>query len=384
MCQEGKSPPNKNIAPLTSIDTGQGPFEQIALDILKLPFTARHNQYLLVVEDFFSTWVEAFPLKRTAEPSVAQCILNGWVSRFGCPYTILTDQGPEFESNLFRCLNNMLQTRKLRTTTYHPRTDGMVERSNRTLIDIFSKYGEETPDWDLKLPLLLFAIRTSEHTTTGFSPFALTYGREARLPWDIVYGPAPNTPTPHKEWVAERKHHMTKVFQMVKDITKQRQLHQKEYFDKQRSGKFHKFEVGDLVMRCDPAARSKRGKLNRPWSGPHKIVGKVSDSLYKLEVSPGVETVFNAERLKVYFPRAGEPSRAERVEGVEEEEELSDEEEYEVEENNIPDPPAPIREEAHQLQLQGRQQEPIMGARGQLWCNIDPQNIAGWGRRHVQ
>ena len=384
VCQERKSPPNKNIAPLTSIDTGQGPFEQIALDIIKLPFTVRHNQYLLVIEDYFSKWVEAFPLKRTAAPSVAQCVLNGWVARFGCPYTILSDQGPEFESKLFHCLNNMLQTKKLRTTTYHPRTDGMVERSNRTLIDILSKYGQGDADWDLKLPLILFAIHTSEHTTTGFSPFALTYGREARLPWDIVYGPAPNTPTPHEDWVANRKHHMSKVFQMVKDHTTRRQLHQKEYFDKQRSGKFQKFEVGDLVMRCDPAARSKNGKLNRPWSGPHRVVGKISDSLYKLELRPGIETVINAERLKIYFPRAGESHGAERVEESMEEEEQSDleEDDVEVEENDIPVPPVNIGEEAHQVL--GRQHAPIMGARGQLWCNIDPQNIVGGGRRPHQ
>ena len=67
---------------------------------------------------------------------------------------------------------------------------------------MLAKYGGE-PDWDLELPLLLSAIRTSEHATTGFSPFTLTYGREARLPWDILYGPASRTPTP-LHWVAER------------------------------------------------------------------------------------------------------------------------------------------------------------------------------------
>ena len=67
----------------------------------------------------------------------------------------------------------------------------MVERSNRTVIDVLSKYASNEPDWDLRLPLVLFALRTSEHATTKFSPFRLVYGREAKLPWDIVYG----TPT---------------------------------------------------------------------------------------------------------------------------------------------------------------------------------------------
>ena len=155
VCQRRKHPPSKNVAPLQSINTGQGPFEQVALDIVKLPRTSRGNQYALVVEDYFSKWVEAFPLSRTVAPSVAQCIVNGWIARFGCPYTILSDQGSEFESELFKCVNETLEIHKLRTTTYHPRTDGMVERSNRTLIDVLSKYANTEPDWDLRLPLVL-------------------------------------------------------------------------------------------------------------------------------------------------------------------------------------------------------------------------------------
>ena len=112
ICQERKNPPTKNIPPLTNIDTGTGPFEQIALDILKLPVTERGNEFILLIEDYFSKWIEAFPLKRTIAPSVAQCLLNGWVARFGCPLTILSDQGSEFESHLFKCLNDMLGVKK--------------------------------------------------------------------------------------------------------------------------------------------------------------------------------------------------------------------------------------------------------------------------------
>ena len=309
VCQERRGPQSRNVAPLMSIDTGQGPFEQLALDLVKLPVTSRGNQYALVIEDYFTKWVEAFPLQGTAAPSVAQCLLNGWISRFGCPFTILSDQGREFESNLFKALNTMLQSKKLRTTTYHPRTDGMVERSNRTLIDVLSKYGKEEPDWDLKLPLVLFAIRTSEHSTTGFSPFALTYGREARVPWDIVYGPAPKSPMPPEEWVADRKKHMAKVFRMVKEQTARKQMHQKQYFDKNLKGKFQTFEVGEKVMYFDPASRSKVGKIHRPWSGPTRVVGKLSDVLYKIEVCTRGkmrEAVVNTERLKKYVERGSD------------------------------------------------------------------------------
>ena len=250
--------------------------------------------------------MEAFPLQRTNAPSVAQCILNGWIARFGCPHTILSDQGREFESKLFKSLNEALQTKKLRTTTYHPKTDGMVERSNRTIIDILSKYCEGEVDWDLRLPLILFAIRTSEHSSTGFSPFSLVYGREARIPWDIVYGPAPNTLMPLEKWVADRKKQMSQVFEMVREHTKKRQMQQKRYFDSNLKGEFQKFQMGDLVMMFDCSARTVHGKLNSPWVGPLTIVEKVSDCLYKVRMLNQKEVIVNVEKLKKYYQREQE------------------------------------------------------------------------------
>ena len=85
----------------------------------------------------------------------------------------------------------------------------MVERSNRTVIDILLKYSQNEPDLDLRLPLVLFAIRTSDYAMAGFSPFKLIYGQESRLPWDLVYGLAPhNEPLPREEWVPKRKRDM--------------------------------------------------------------------------------------------------------------------------------------------------------------------------------
>ena len=379
ICQQRKGPQNANVAPMTPLHTGDGPFERIALDILKLPLTENGNQYLLVVEDFFSKWIEAFPLKRTVAPCVAQCLLNGWVARFGCPYTVLSDQGSEFESKLFKSLTSILQVKKLRTTPYHPRTDGMVERSNRTIIDILSKYCERTENWDQKLPLVLFAIRTSEHSTTGFSPFNLLYGREAKIPWDIVYGPAPNAPMPREKWVAERKKHMTQVFQMVQEITRKKQMAQKKYFDG-KLGKFQVFEIGETVMYCDPAARSKVGKLNKPWLGPFKVAEKISDALYKIDLK-GKLTLVNTERLKKFYPREktdGDERSLQEVDSSDEEsldETIGGDEPPGQVENVQPQGNAPIAGEGGANPIEG------WGENGELRCNVDPGNIVQGGRR---
>lgn len=391
VCQRRKNPRSKNIAPLQSIGTGVEPFEKVALDILKLPQTSRGNQYVLLIEDYFSKWVEAFPLERTVAPSVAQCVVNGWVSRFGCPFSILSDQGPEFESKLFKCLNEMLQVTKIRTTTYHPRTDGMVERSNRTLIDVLSKYADDEPDWDLKLPLVLFAIRTSEHASTGFSPFLLTYGREARIPWDLVYGQPTPQPLPREEWVAKRKQDMTKVFRLVEKRTKMAQKHQKQYYDKNLKGKFQVFQGGDLVMVCDPARRGKEGKLNSPWAGPYEVTEKFSDSLYSVEVK-GVVKIYNTERLKRYYPRAEGRQREATPESdssdseQEDNELVANEEELEEAQGGADEPDKQQHAEQRKPQLAPVEPEvrvPIMGHHGGVWSNIDERNILGGPRRRV-
>ena len=388
VCQERKNPQAKNTAPLTNIDVGTGPFEQIALDILKLPPTSSGNEHLLVVEDYFTKWVEAFPLKRTAAPSIAHCLLNGWISRFGCPYSILSDQGSEFESHLFKCLNEVLGVNKLRTTAYHPRTDGMVERSNRTIIDILSKYSKEEPDWDLRLPLVLFAIRTSDHATTGFSPFKLVYGQEARIPWDIVYGLAPNNePLPREEWVAKRKRDMVKLFKMTKDHTLKNQFHQKSYYDRHRRGKFNEFDEGEQIMLCDPAIRAKSGKLNRPWSGPFTIKEKISPALYRITLGNGKDLIVNAERLKRFYARKDDEEAIDRCDEIDTDDEENDELEVTTQHPTTAEDPVipeaqprqnPIIAEGQPNPTQG---EPLMGHDGKFWCNVDPANIVQGKRR---
>ena len=351
--------------------------------------TPRGNQYVLLIEDYFTKWVEAFPLERTAAPSVAQCVLNGWIARFGCPYTILSDQGSEFRSKLFTYLTNALQIRKLRTTAYHPRTDGMVERSNRTLIDVLSKFAEKVPDWDLRLPLVMFAIRTAEHTTTRFSPFFLTYGKEARIPLDIVFG-SPSQPLPQEEWVEARRKELEEVFRLVRQHTDRAQRYQKEYYDKNVKGKLESFKIGENVMLCDPTCRQREGKLNSPWLGPYKVVDKISDALYKVKIKDN-DIFYNVERLKRYYPRRESTHGLEIVKFCL----ISDEEDGDGEEKDIPNQVDrnPINDNAHGEDVPNRgpenpvnvsvqkaptlanNPEPLMREGGRYWCNVDPANV---------
>lgn len=86
----------------------------------------------------------------------------------------------------------MLRIEKTRTTPYNPKSDGLVERFNRTLEDMISKYVQPNQkNWDEVLPLVMLAYRSSVHQTTGYSPAKLNLGRELKLPVDLVYGHHP-------------------------------------------------------------------------------------------------------------------------------------------------------------------------------------------------
>ena len=159
------------------------------MDILgPLPTTVRGNKYVLVVGDYFTKWTEAYPMPDSEATTVARLLVNEFICRFGVPEQLLTDQGRNFESTLIEQICQLLGIRKMRTTPYHPQSDGMVERFNRTLLSMLSVAVEESEgDWDLKIPTIMFAYRSSVHESTGESPFCLMFGREAPLPVDVMY-----------------------------------------------------------------------------------------------------------------------------------------------------------------------------------------------------
>ena len=97
---------------------------------------------------------------------------------------IHTDQGVQFESNLFQEMCRLLQIQKTRTTPYHPQSDGMAERNNRTILTMLSAFvNEHQNDWGEHLPYISMAYRAAEHETTGNTPNYMMLGREVTTRW---------------------------------------------------------------------------------------------------------------------------------------------------------------------------------------------------------
>lgn len=120
--------------------------------------------------------------------TVASIMIKEFIFRFGIPKTIHSDQGSQFVSKLFLEMCRLLQIEKTRTTPYHPESDGMVERFNRTLCTMLSAFVDENhKNWDSLLPFVMMAYRAAEHETTGVSPNVMMLGRETTTPLEILY-----------------------------------------------------------------------------------------------------------------------------------------------------------------------------------------------------
>ena len=109
----------------------------IPIDILG-PFSPsrQNNHYILMIVDQFTKWLECFPLPNQSDELVARSLVDGYISRHGCPVEIHTDQGRQFEGTLFAAVCELLEISKTRTTPYRPCSNGQVERYNRTLLQM--------------------------------------------------------------------------------------------------------------------------------------------------------------------------------------------------------------------------------------------------------
>lgn len=122
--------------PLGISDTPHKPFEKVFLDIVgPLNITQSGNKYILTFEDDFSKYMECIAIHDQEAKTIAHAYFERIICRFSIPERLITDQGANFESNLFKEVCKILKTKKISTTGYHPQANGSMERSHRPLAD---------------------------------------------------------------------------------------------------------------------------------------------------------------------------------------------------------------------------------------------------------
>ena len=252
-CSLNKKGPSRGKSPLIQEMIGS-PWERVAFDIVgPLKQTARGNRFILTVVDYFTKWVEAYPLKEHTAKTVANTIVTEWVSRYGVPLHLHCDQAPEFESKVIADFCKMLGSTKTRTSPYHPIGNGLAERSNQTLESILKCTVNENKDnWDLELPFALMAYRATPSATTGCSPNLLVHGRETTLPIDIMYGGITPPARRHGvyrcycDYVHDMQESMAAAFQRAKACSKVAAERYKRHYDVGTA--YKKFYPGQFVL----------------------------------------------------------------------------------------------------------------------------------------
>ena len=179
-CQRrGKAKRNEPLHPIPV----EKPFHQIGIDYVgPLNRTKNGNRYIIVAMDYLTKWPEAKPVKEATAKETVEFVYEDIICRHGCPAKILTDRGTHFNNLLLKGLMKKFEIKHLMSTPYHPQTNGLVERFNRTLCEALARTATDHLDeWDKYIAPVLFAYRTSKHSTTRMTPFFLVYGREAKL-----------------------------------------------------------------------------------------------------------------------------------------------------------------------------------------------------------
>ena len=253
------------------------PFERVAMDIIgPLPRSRSGNRYVLVMCDYGTRYPEAVPLKSIEAEKIAEELL-------AIPKEILTDQGSNFTSQLLAELYRLLKVSAIRTSPYHPQTDGLVERFNQTLKEMLRKSAQEDgEDWDKLIPYVLFAYREVPQESTGYSPFELVYGREVRGPMDVLKESWESSERSDESVLSyillmrERLAHMTELVQ--KNLSKA-QTRQKNSYD--RGTHERQFATGDQVLVLLPTTNS---KLTARWQGPYEVVKPVGKVNYLVDL----------------------------------------------------------------------------------------------------
>ncbi|BHF82041.1 hypothetical protein SprV_0802517700 [Sparganum proliferum] len=182
-CQKAKVG-RHNKAPIGTFLAPDARFAHVHIDLVG-PFpTSRGCNYLLIAIDRFTRWPIATSIPNITADSVAHAFLEHWISHYGIPSTITTDRGQQFESRLFNNLTDLLGCSRIRTTAYHPSSNGLVERFHRQLKASLRAH-DNPSHWSEHLPLVMLGIRTALKPDLECSAAELVYGTTLRIPRDF-------------------------------------------------------------------------------------------------------------------------------------------------------------------------------------------------------
>ena len=286
--------------PMVVTPTISEPYQRMAWDLVgQLDKTNQGHRYILTIMCLGTRYPYAIPLKWVDAESVAEGLMEV-ISHTGIPVELLSDQGSVFLGKVIKELCRLLNIKQIKTTAYHPQTNGILERWHSCLKGMIRKIQGKSQQWDKLLKYCLLAYRATPHTATGFSPYELVHGKSMRGPLEAVKvgwigGDISFTST--VEWVQALRETLVslhKVAHANEEVAKDKSKTAYDVGSKARS-----FEPGDLVLCHTPGLT---GKLQSIWDGPYEVVAKLSNCNYTIAVKGkrSRHTTVHINRLKAW------------------------------------------------------------------------------------
>lgn len=278
---------------LAKYDPPNQRFEHINIDIVgRLPPSGEFN-YCLTIIDRFSRWPEAIPIKDQTAETIALALHTHWFSKYGVPARITTDQGRQFESGLFNELARIVGCKHLRTTSYHPQSNGIIERWHRSLKAAIMCH--ETPSWAEILPTVLLGLRTTYKEDIGASPAEMLYGQTLRLPGEY-FNDSPAEVSPH-EFISKFREQMKSL-----------RSTQTDHHDKQQTFVHPALSTcSHVFVRIDAVKKP----LVQPYEGPYKVE-KRSTKFFKINMN-NKHLNITIDRLKPAFITSDTPKEISKM-----------------------------------------------------------------------
>ena len=243
------------------------PMELVHVDYVGMEVTVATQEKLvvknvLVIVDHFTWYVQAFVTKNHMAHTTARVLYNNFFSVFGFPQKLMSDQGIEFTGDVIAAMCKLLGIEKIRTTPYHPQTNGSAERVHQTLQRMIGKLDpEKRRKWPENIGSVLIAYNATWSQVTDYSPYFLMFGRRPRLPVDLLF------PTVNKrewtrtinEYVKALYEQLTECLQLAQESASKEAKRQKRLYDRKVGAM--ELRPGDRVLVHLDAFRGQCRKL---------------------------------------------------------------------------------------------------------------------------
>ena len=300
-CQCNKPSNQRSAGLLQPLEIPQNRWEKVSMDLIThLPRTRSGYDSLLVMVDYGTKMVVLRPTKGTATAvDVAKIFVDSVVRVHGLPRTIVSDRDSKFTSHFWKEVFKNMGTTLAMSSGFHPQTDGQTERANRTIEEIMRAYvGRRHNDWDQRLSMVEFVYNNAVHSSTGFTPFYLCYGRHPVNPANLLAGADTKNVTA-EDWMET----LSKDLLQARENLAKAQDRQKRYADKKRRPL--ELQAGDEVLLSTKylniAGVGPSHKFGPLYIGPFKVQ-ECYTTAYKLELPEHIRVhpIFHVSQLKLY------------------------------------------------------------------------------------